>query len=166
MHTCTQPSQSLEGEHACVCVGGCHTQVNNMPLSSRKHPKTYLTSTSDLATPSHHLCFLGIPRIQSLCSSNNMEEMESKVRTEKVLAAQAPGLNEHRTASFHAGIGWAFGKCSAKNKFCSALTLNSHMVCIIPKLDPKETSWRKHLVGGTSSAGFPWPRLEGPSLFQ
>lgn len=137
-----------------------------MPLSSRKYPKTYMISTSDLATPSPHLCCLGIPRIQSLCPSDNMEEMESKVRTEKVPAAQAPGLNEHRMASFPVSIGWAFRKRSAKNKFCSELTLNSHMVCIIPKLEPKEASWRKHLVGGTSSAGFPWPRLEDPSLIQ
>ena len=68
-----------------------------MLLSSRKHPKMHLTSASDLVTPSP---FPGIPRIQSLRSSSSVEEMESKVRMEKTLAAQTPGLNEHRTASF------------------------------------------------------------------
>ncbi|XP_032752548.1 protein AKNAD1 [Rattus rattus] len=44
-----------------------------------KHPKTYLTPTSDLATPSPHLCFFRIPRIQSLCVSSSTEEIESKI---------------------------------------------------------------------------------------
>lgn len=44
--------------------------------------------------------------------------------------------------------------------------LNSLMVCIFPKLDPKETSWRKQLVDGSAAAGFSWARLEGRSLFR
>ncbi|XP_021052619.1 protein AKNAD1 [Mus pahari] len=60
-------------------------RVNSEPVQDEpdpaagKHPKTYLTSISDLVTPSLHLCCSGSPRMQSLCSSNNMEEMESKI---------------------------------------------------------------------------------------
>ncbi|XP_031231076.1 protein AKNAD1 isoform X2 [Mastomys coucha] len=62
----------------------CYWGVNSDPgqderdPAAGKHLKTYLTSTSDLTTTSPHLHFLGIPRIQSLCSSS-MEEMDSKI---------------------------------------------------------------------------------------
>lgn len=39
------------------------------------------------------------------------------------------------------------------------------MVCIIPKLVPREISWRKCFVGGASTTGSPWPRSEGSGLF-
>ncbi|XP_034356956.1 protein AKNAD1 [Arvicanthis niloticus] len=60
-------------------------RVNSEPFQDEhdpaagKHSKTSLTSTSDLAPPPPHLCFSRIPRIQSLCSSSSMEEVESKI---------------------------------------------------------------------------------------
>lgn len=134
---------------------------NNVLLSSRKHPKICLTCNTDPARPPTHLRFLRIPGIQSLGDRNNMEETESKVRIEKILAVQTYGLKEHRTASFQK-------MCSKQSLLSTDLKtqgLNSLMVCIFPKLDPKETSWRKQLVDGSAAAGFSWARLEGRSLF-
>lgn len=39
------------------------------------------------------------------------------------------------------------------------------MVCIIPKLVPREISWRKGFVGGGSATEFLWPRHEGTETF-
>ncbi|XP_051021619.1 protein AKNAD1 [Acomys russatus] len=63
----------------------CSQRVNLEPFQDEhssvagKHPKIYLTCTSDSVTPSPHLHFLWIPGIQSLCDGHSMEEMESKI---------------------------------------------------------------------------------------
>ena len=43
-------------------------------------------------------------------------------------------------------------------------SLSSHMVCVIPKLVPREISWTKCFVGGASAIGF--PSVPFTSLFQ